>query len=1142
MKKIITIATALITMTLFGQIGGINDPIRELIPNTPNAAEMTQYGKLEIGEFTGTMQHSIPLYEINYKGIRIPITLNYSSNGVNIDKYESSVGIDWSLNAGGVITRRIMDLSDEMASDNPETIPFPNPPYPYGGNMDPVNEFFDLIADTEEYDSQPDIFTFNIMGYSGGFYIENMLANNPTVIMIEPSPVKIFILEGFGNLNNQGSDLKIVLPNGIICWFGGINASDFSSSRRVKLGTPQPPTFEGKNAFYLTKIELPSGAEIVITYYNNNYNRYTGISQSVSANYYMDGTASSAQYSDKTPVMYRSFGTEAMIKDIEWNNNKIKFLYNQKLLNEISIEHKAQPRIKYTFAYSEEFSDDDFDNDCNHCHPVGYNKRYFLKKVTKKHSSDTSQDEIYQFEYYSPENLPSRFSFSRDYWGYFNGKQNDYLVANDFSKYNQYNYGSQGSQFFNYTLIQNLFHNVGGDRNTDPEYAVYGLLKKISYPTRGWTEIEYEANSYYSNVRYEQTQTDRISTETNGIRNSTEEMTIYSNESQIINIDLLKIMFDDDYETNNGDSCDPDPTTYLWHHALGILSVRDSNNNVVELFYNPPSGGMPLSYNSYQLSIPTPDYDYDPTEDGLPFNFIENLYFYADEDEEYTVKLYLGGECLRFFADITYLSEVEYQNENIPFGGMRVKKIVNKDSDGSTLEQEEYFYGDLDCLECSNALFEFPKPGFSFRFIEDPVVMGGNSTPPHSIATLSSSSLNNLYFSNSVPIAYSKVSKRKLDFQNKNNGLIIRNYNMILEQTPITNYPLYYHSIDPMYIFDEIFSDWIIGTPYTNSFGNGNLISEEIYDEQLNLIRKVENHYKSDNSFDKSKTGYNISVMATTLGTPIAYNVNKYFIKSKYQFIDYTIEKNYTDDGVLETRTDYYYEGANKLLKSKETITDSNGKTLETTFSYPPDLIGVEQSPFMQQLTNANRIAEPVITKTTKGDKHYFEKHLKYGNNANTGNLLLPTELHTKKGMNSININSINDRKLTYTKYDTAGNLLEYRTEDGLYVSIIWGYNSQYPIAKIEGVAFGNLPTQVVSALQNLSDSGQLTADSFYDLINAVDGMVTAYTYEPLVGVKTITQPNGITGFYEYDNFGRLISVKDTDGNVLKEIEYNFKD
>ena len=327
----------------------------------------------------------------------------------------------------------------------------------------------------------------------------------------------------------------------------------------------------------------------------------------------------------------------------------------------------------------------------------------------------------------------------------------------------------------------------------------------------------------------------------------------------------------------------------------------------------------------------------------------------------------------------------------------------------------------------------------------------------------------------------------------------------------------------------------------TNGFGNGNLLSEEIYDEQLNLIHKTENHYKFENSFDKSRAGYNISVMGLNEGIPLGYNVNKYFLRSKRQFMDYSIEKNYTDEGVLETRTDYYYNGENKLLKSKETITDSNGKTMESTFFYPPDLIGVEQAPYMQQLTDANRIAEPVYTKTTKGDKHYFEKHLKYGQSQQTGNLLLPIELHTKKGMSSINIETADDRKLSYTKYDTMGNLLEYRTEDGSTVSLIWGYNNQYPIAKIEGVDYESLPTPVIAALINLSNSEQLQPESFYELINSVDGMVTAYTYIPLVGISTITQPNGITSYYQYDELGRLISEKDTDENVLRETHYNFK-
>src|SRR5690606_3803064 len=97
--------------------------------------------------------------------------------------------------------------------------------------------------------------------------------------------------------------------------------------------------------------------------------------------------------------------------------------------------------------------------------------RSFLKKIIKINLSDNLQNEVFEFEYYSPENLPPRLSYARDYWGYFNGKNNSYLVPNDVSKFNPGDYNSSASEAFNYSIIQDVFSLVGGDRNTDPNYA-----------------------------------------------------------------------------------------------------------------------------------------------------------------------------------------------------------------------------------------------------------------------------------------------------------------------------------------------------------------------------------------------------------------------------------------------------------------------------------------------------------------------------------------------------------------------------------------------------------------------------------------------------------------------------------------------
>ena len=53
--------------------------------------------------------------------------------------------------------------------------------------------------------------------------------------------------------------------------------------------------------------------------------------------------------------------------------------------------------------------------------------------------------------------------------------------------------------------------------------------------------------------------------------------------------------------------------------------------------------------------------------------------------------------------------------------------------------------------------------------------------------------------------------------------------------------------------------------------------------------------------------------------------------------------------------------------------------------------------------------------------------------------------------------------------------------------------------------------------------------------------MITTYTYIPLIGVSTITDPKGNTMTYTYDSFGRLQNVKDKDGNILSENEYHYK-
>jgi YD repeat-containing protein len=58
--------------------------------------------------------------------------------------------------------------------------------------------------------------------------------------------------------------------------------------------------------------------------------------------------------------------------------------------------------------------------------------------------------------------------------------------------------------------------------------------------------------------------------------------------------------------------------------------------------------------------------------------------------------------------------------------------------------------------------------------------------------------------------------------------------------------------------------------------------------------------------------------------------------------------------------------------------------------------------------------------------------------------------------------------------------------------------------------------------------------------IRPADSFMTSYTYHPLYGISSVTDPNGVTTFYEYDTFGRLQLVKDHDRNVLSTYNYHY--
>src|ERR1035437_4652215 len=131
-----------------------------VITTSPNAAENGRFGVVPVGLFTGAIQNEVPIYELGNSNLKLPISLQYSSNGFTVDKTASTVGYDWSLNAGGVISHYVNGTSDQP------------------GRI--LNDFGSLTNYTDEqkydwlnHDYNPvDMFSFTLPGHSGSFYLD----------------------------------------------------------------------------------------------------------------------------------------------------------------------------------------------------------------------------------------------------------------------------------------------------------------------------------------------------------------------------------------------------------------------------------------------------------------------------------------------------------------------------------------------------------------------------------------------------------------------------------------------------------------------------------------------------------------------------------------------------------------------------------------------------------------------------------------------------------------------------------------------------------------------------------------------------------------------------------------------------------
>ncbi len=521
---------------------------------SPTASSLGRYGDVPVSLHTGHTNIVIPIHSMNVLGVPLDISLSYDSSGVRVNSVPGWVGQNWALNCGGVITRQVNGENDEYSNSEfnsfsqsrgymyPECHGLLNVPnwddleylktvdgLSVQGNLSPINR-----------DTQPDIFTFNFMGKTGKFF----MGEDGEWKVASESNLKVKILQsdfiyplgqqyvnstGIGQTKGIGR-IELTDDMGVTYIFGSEYGNPVPGSTAPIPAIEYSKSFFGQleddwaaMAWYLIKVVSAEGKWL----YRFDYERNTGYSAEFynyqyyrRLTYYFSNGAiygpngcSDEQYSTVLGNGINAIGgsliSDVYLKKITTLDNEIikfesdnYFWGNYKDTSTILANYITNFLNAYT-------NPQDAINILWHMRPYTYNNQVtpaiqILDKIKFRHLLEIKRpngeilaafnynqppytnfhnqrlnlmglslgpNQNYTFEYDRLNEVPPYLSKMDDHLGYYNGVQ--YPIGNS----------SNYSSFYNF-------------KNTDVDKVKIGSLNKIIYPTKGFSEFEYEANSY----------------------------------------------------------------------------------------------------------------------------------------------------------------------------------------------------------------------------------------------------------------------------------------------------------------------------------------------------------------------------------------------------------------------------------------------------------------------------------------------------------------------------------------------------------------------------------------------------------------------------------------------------------------------
>lgn len=1133
MKNIILILTLILSNSMINAQSSGGDPksyvgnINQMFPPAPTSNNLMKFEEVPVSYYTGIPDINIPIFNIpsTNKNVAINVQLKYHPLNAKPDDRSGETGLGWSLIAGGTITRTVRGGGPDEKIIN---IAFsPTPKIKYGIYHHIYNPTYKIINDDfsfnfndytfdagiGKFDTEYDLYQYNFMNQSGRFYVVKNTDNTYTVEKLDKNNFQIVC----GEIDTYGVIKSFIITDdkGVKYLFDALEKSH-KDIANIKIGMTTgmgdiiPSTEIGDyfTSFHLVKINDQKNLNLVEFKYdllswvkypetpttttriaqNVSYTNNTGVGgQQQSPDGSIPGSLErQSVYNNSQTRLLTSIdikGKSTIYLNYEQGRQDSNYLESHNLykLKSIQTNSVGQGTSSYTDKYV-------FDYDYSNTNLQSFNgtnqllKKMLLKKITK--TSPSSQNSEYLLDY----NISSS-TLKRDKWSYYRSLFDLSLnneIATDVIK--SITYPTKGKVVFNF------------DEN---EYSYHPTQSEIMTPVTGHTTY----NNFDTNISFSQF-------------HPTNKQQFFSIQSaQTVNLDLFlgNLIY------------------YNWNFQIFKKNTDNTFSPAVFTFqYSAQTcnTGQPQSCPTLN---PNPDgqiiSEFHPTVYLEPGNYYASLSGNLGSSNP-------GPTNDNFAAHTTEPTYIDLKISK--GGGIRIKDLAYYDNISSSIFSEKniYDYKNLEDVQRSSGALVFPEPVFGLTEYYSFQNKISNSTIYYSAQFDVTTDYNILPVQKTqgADVGYKYVTVEQVDNSNVKKGKTVYKFRSPIdypnESTIIVTLP-------PLPIANQ---DYL----------RGQMISEIKYDSANNPIAETINDYattsyeKNDGVKIKDMYSNNMIAELFSFGSCQSLLLNggiscaltspyKNFEKFGITLPTQKIEKSYFYKNGIQS---FLSKTINNIYNTRDYPTSitqlvSDGETNVTTYKYAHEKSNT-------RLINANMIGIPLETENKKNNKVISKAETLYDDVSH----FFPTSIK------SFDLQNIASTEVTYDQYDNKGNLLQYTTKDGISTVIIWGYNSTLPIAKVIGATYTQV-SSIVSAIITASDLDATNPSNEAALITALDTFrknsilsgyqITTYTYDPLIGVTSITPASGLREIYKYDSGNRLEKVMDINNQILKEFKYNYK-